>query len=457
MSRSNPGISADIDALYGTPESADAQRTALRSGSVPVAVYGLGKIGLPLATAYADLTGNVIGVDIDDTVVERVNRGESVLEHEAGLSDLVADCVERGALTATTDAAAAAKRAAVHILIVPVPLGEDRREDLSSLESAASDVGTGLTSGDLVVVESTVPVGTSRETVTPILEAESGLDRTEFGVACCPERVSSGSALADIRGTHPRVVGGIDDESTRATALLYGELVDNDIVRVSDSETAEASKLFEGVYRDVNIALANELGRCVDDLGIDVIEAIEAANTQPYCDLHRPGAGVGGHCIPYYPYFLTTRVETPMELIRTAREGNDSMPAFVVQKTIEKLAANGRDVLGGTVLVLGVTYRPGIDETSATPAEPIIEGFRERGATVMACDPVLEGDTAFGVPLVSVESLADRNPDAVVLVTAHEEFLDIDWSEFEDIVIVDGRDALDVSEHPTYTVGRGSS
>ena len=279
--------------LYGSDRSERAQREAFDRGEYPVAVYGLGKMGLPIATVFAETTGAVTGVDIDDSVVDAVNDGACHVQNEPGLDEAVAGVVADGSLRATTDGVAAAGDARIHVVIVPTLITEDHLPDTGVVTSVARDIARGLSPGDLVCVESTLPPGTCRDILAPLLRFESGLDADEFGLAFCPERTSSGRALADVRGSHPKVVGGVDAESTRAAATVYDELTSNEVIPVSDTTTAEAVKVFEGLYRDVNIALANELARFTDELGIDVREAIGVANTQPYCDIHDPGPGVG--------------------------------------------------------------------------------------------------------------------------------------------------------------------
>ncbi|MFC7205408.1 nucleotide sugar dehydrogenase [Haloferax namakaokahaiae] len=443
--------------LYNTTLSSTEQQQALRRGDVPVAVYGLGKMGLPLAAVYAKATGNVTGMDIDEDVVRQLNAGECHVGKEPGLPELVAEQVERGALRATADGSEAADSAAVHVIIVPTPLSDDKEPDLAIFQSVLDTIATGIAPGDMVIVECTVPPGTSRDLVAPYIEAASGLSHEEFGVAFCPERTASGRALEDITGAYPKIVGGVDDESTRVAALIYGEITSNEIIEMSDSTTAESVKLFEGLYRDVNIALANELGRIRDDLGIDVREAIDAANTQPFCNIHEPGPGVGGHCIPWYPYFVTSRVETETPLILTAREVNDGMPTFTAQKLGDELGRAGRDIEGATVAVLGVTYRPGVAEIRATPAAGVIETLSELGANVLAVDPLLDDDVvaSFGATPVALDELATYDVDGMVLVTPHEEFDDIDWAAFDDLVVVDGRGTLGDIGHRVYTIGSG--
>ncbi|MEM4779979.1 MAG: nucleotide sugar dehydrogenase [Halalkalicoccus sp.] len=453
-------------ALYGAAASTDDQRAALTGGEIPVAVYGLGKMGLPLASVYADVTGNVTGMDVDPEVVESVSAGRNHIVGEPGLDDLVGDVVDRGALSATTDGAAAAASARIHVVIVPTLIDEDSRPDLSVVESVMETIASGLDPGDQVILESTVPPRTCRDVVAPLLAAESGLDEGEFGVAFCPERTASGRAIEDIRGAYPKIVGGIDAESTRVAELIYGEINSQEIIPVSDATTAEAVKVFEGVYRDVNIALANELTKHAEELEISVLEAIEAANTQPFCDLHIPGAGVGGHCIPYYPHFLIQMFDADSRLMELSREINDTMPTYTAELALSGLAKHGTESEGSEVLVLGLTYRAGVDELRATPAMGVIERLASAGATVTAVDPVTDTYEPFeqaGATVVSLDEASEKTYDAVVLVTAQEAFEDLDIPALgageadEPLVVVDGRQALTElqNEHGIYYRGIG--
>ncbi|MUW14926.1 nucleotide sugar dehydrogenase, partial [Halorubrum sp. CBA1125] len=393
--------------LYGSDTSAARQRRAFRDGSIPVAVYGMGKIGLPLSLVYAEATGAVTGVDIDPERVAALNGGSNPFDHEPGLSALLSNLVADGRFESTTDGEAAAASARVHVIVVPTVIDEADDPDLSALEAAAETVRAGLDPGDVVFVESTVPPGTCADVVAPILTA-GDREPGEFGLAHTPERTASGRALRDIRGSYPKIVGGVDAESGRVAALVYGELTDNEVIRTSDARTAECVKLFEGVYRDVNIALANELGSLTDEFGVDVVETIEAANTQPYCDILTPGAGVGGHCIPYYPYFLLDGVNDRAPLIRTARSVNERMPGFVVETLVDELAADGGSVEGATVALLGVAYRAGVPETRASPAIDIAHRLDRLGATVLAVDPILDDLPEMPGEHVAIDELASR-------------------------------------------------
>lgn len=463
--------------LYGSGASTDEQREALTNGDVPVAVYGLGKMGLPLAAVYANATGNVVGADVDPDVVEGINAGRNHIAGEPGLDDLVSELVARESFRAVPEPSEAAAEARIHVAIVPTLIDEDGAPDLSIMESVVRDIGGELKKGDMVIAESTLPPRSCVDRLLPILEEESGLELGEFGLAFCPERTSSGRALEDIRGAYPKIVGGADDESSRVAELIYEQITTNDIISVSDATTAEAVKVFEGVYRDVNIGLANELAKHTAEFDIDITEAIEAANTQPFCEIHAPGAGVGGHCIPYYPQFIMKEFETETPVMQAARTTNDEMPTYTADHVLDGLRAEGVDPTDASVLVLGMTYRPGVDEIRATPALPIVKRLVEEGVGVDTVDPVNTHTEPFedaGATLVNLGSrtndgtdgdtneeidgdgtgdvasdVSDRiaeSYDAVVLVTPQEAFEDLDITSLAPqdrrLVVVDGRQSL---------------
>jgi UDP-N-acetyl-D-mannosaminuronic acid dehydrogenase len=466
--------------LYGSDRPDSVLQETVRQGRVPTAVYGLGKMGMPIAAAFAALTGNTTGVDIDQTVVDAVQEGRAPVANEPGLPQLVAHTVDEGSLTATTDGRAAARQARVHVVIVPT-LVENGTPDLSNLRAVVHAVADGLEPGDLVCIESTVPPRTTTDVVEPTLVDRSDCDRDEFGLAFCPERTASGRALRDIGGSYPKIVGGVDDESTRAARVLYDLLTTNEVVSATDATTAEAVKVFEGVYRDVNIALANELATFADELGIDVREAITAANTQPYCDLHRPGPGVGGHCIPYYPHFLIKGFETASPLLEQARYVNDSMPAYTVARLVGLFEERPLDITDATVGVLGIAYRPGVAETRESPGLAVAELLDEIGVDVCAADPVVDVreyglSELTGIPGTDQQRQAAgsassgdevgvgrpdaartdlRAVDALVLTTPHGAFEDIPWPDLPSQAVVDCHGAFDIEDthHDVTTIG----
>ena len=274
-----------------------------------IAVVGLGQIGLPLAVQYASRGHEVIGCDVDAGVVAAVNDGQPPHPGEAEVDERLPGLVASGRLRATTDDRAGVDGAEAVVVIVPVAVDQERRIDFRAIDAATRDVGAGIGPGSLVVFETTLPVGTTRDRLTPVLAQESGLTpERDLFVAFSPERVLVGRVLTDLR-RYPKVVGGIGPESARRATAFYDQVLDagTEVRTVSSAEAAEMTKLAETTYRDVNIALANEYARFAAERDIDVIEVIEAANSQPYSHVHRPGVGVGGHCIPVYPYFLFTR------------------------------------------------------------------------------------------------------------------------------------------------------
>ncbi|MBV8715711.1 MAG: nucleotide sugar dehydrogenase [Chloroflexi bacterium] len=407
-----------------------------------VAVVGLGKIGLALAAQYADKGQRVIGCDINPTVVELTNRGEVPLYSEPGLAERVASAHTAGRLSATTETQKAVAQSDVVVVIVPLVVDQSGSPDFSALDLATAAIARGLRSGALVIYETTLPMGTTRGRFGPMLE-QSGLRMgVDFGLAFSPERVLVGRTFHDLR-TYPKVVGGITPESTDAATRFYRTVLDAEILVMPDSETAEFVKLAETTYRDVNIALANELARFADSRGVDASAAFRAANTQPYSHLHQAGVGVGGHCIPVYPRFLLAHDKhAELGLVRRARQINDGMAKYVVDAIEEHLGT----LHDKRVLVLGLAYRPGQKEASFSSALLLLDVLRTRGARTFLHDPLFsETEIAgYGVEPAFLESPPPVH--AVIVQTGHPEYLDLDWSRFQGLcVVVDGRNVLDAA------------
>src|SRR5215213_6820337 len=302
------------------------------------AVVGAGKMGLPLAAQFASHGWHVTAVDVQQAVVDAINQGRSHVEEEPGLAELVRSAHASGRLGATTDGAAAARDADVVVLIVPVMLDDEQQPDYRYMDAAVDSIAAGVHDGSLVIFETTLPVGDTRERFTPRLEAASGLRADEdFFVAFSPERLYSGAALRNL-ATYPKLVGGIGPASTARAAAFYESVLDAEVVAMSSAEAAEMAKLAETTYRDVNIAFANELAQYADVSGVDVREVIAAANSQPYSHVHQPGIGVGGHCIPVYPRFLLAGAGS-LPLVALGRSIND--------RQVDEAVALVRRELGG--------------------------------------------------------------------------------------------------------------
>jgi len=427
--------------------SGEEVKQAFKEGKVTIAVYGLGKMGLPLAAVFAEHGANVIGVDINEKVVNNINNGINHINEEPGLDELVRKNVEEGRLRATTDGVWAAKQADVMIIIVPTLTDDRGNLKLDPVYDVARKISQGLEKGDIIITEATMPPGTT-ESLIPILK-ESGLKLGEFGLAHAPERTMTGTAIRDITGQYPKIVGASDEKTLEAVIGIYETINRKGVIPVSSIKAAEAVKVFEGVYRDVNIALANELALWCEEHGLDALEVFKAANTQPYCHLHMPGAGVGGHCIPYYPWFIINLAKkTNPRLIKTAREVNDFMPHHVVELVIKGLNEIGRSLKGSNVLVLGLTFRGGVKEFTKSPAIPIIKELKEWGAKVYVYDPLCTPEDAKRFGAEWKEDF--KNIDAIIIVTDHKEFRDLDLDKISkqvrSKVIIDGRNVLDAEK-----------
>jgi len=285
--------------------SDDELRSALRSGNLTVAVYGMGYVGTAIAAVWLRAGARVIGVDVDVDKVRRLEACEFKLSDRQVEGELkrLKDMIRY-----TTDGVEASRLSNVKIVTVPIYLGKDKRPVFDAFKSALEGIARGLKAGDLVIIESSVPPGTTMDVALPILEGVSGLRvERDFALAYSPERIYVGRAIADIEERYPKVIGGVGPVSSRVAATLYGSIAKKGVMVLSNPTAAEFEKLAEGVYRDVNIALANELAQLARLLGLDFDEVREAANSQPYSNIHKPGPGVGGSCIPVYPYFLNVR------------------------------------------------------------------------------------------------------------------------------------------------------
>jgi UDP-N-acetyl-D-glucosamine dehydrogenase len=400
-----------------------------------VAVVGIGRIGLPLAVTIASRGHRVTGCDIDAARVERINRAQNPLPDEAGLGELLARTIADGSFRATTDTAAGVADADVVLFAVRVDVDADGRADLSHLLAAVDTVAAALRPGALCIFDTTLPVGTTRRVLAPRLEAGGRKLGADLHVAFSPERLLMGRVIEDLT-KYPKVVGGVDPEGGRLAAEFYRQTFGGEVLLLSSAEAAELSKLAEGAYRDLNIALANELAMVADVHGLDIAEVIRAANSQPYSHIHVPGTGVGGHCIPVYPRFLM-QGEGPSALSALGRAVNDAMPGYVVRR----LAALLGGLEGRRVLVLGLTFRPDVAVTFHTNAVDLRRELEALGAVVEGHDPLL---TPEGVASLGFQRAAEplRGYDAAIVHSYHRAYAGLDWAQVAP-VIVDARNALD--------------
>ena len=405
-----------------------------------VAIVGAGYVGVPLAQAFAEAGKTVVLVDVDSERVEQLNRGSSYIEDVP--PDVLRPLVEAGRLSATTDYDELREADAI-LIALPTPLSRQREPDLSILLAASAEIAKRLRRGHLVVLESTTYPGTTREQLLPVLEAGSNLRAGEdFHLAFSPERVDPGRDDWTTRNV-PKVIGGIDEASTEAAAAFYGAAID-DVYRVSSPEAAELTKLLENIFRSVNIALVNELAQLCDRMGIDVWEVVDAAATKPFGFMSfKPGPGLGGHCIPIDPFYLTWKAREYgfyTEFIELAGKVNESMPYFC--RSLVSQALNHerqRSLKGSRILVLGVAYKPDISDMRESPAVKLIGLLENAGAHVAYHDPHVPEFEENGIAMRS-SPLEPGAYDCVVIVTNHSG-IDYDRLVEEAALVVDLRNA----------------
>ncbi|MCP4958945.1 MAG: nucleotide sugar dehydrogenase [Actinomycetia bacterium] len=412
-----------------------------------VCIVGLGKIGLPLSLQIAHRGHHTIGLDIDDHLIDLVNRGEEPFPGEPGLVDRLVAARAAGTFHATSDVQSAVSVADVVVIVVPLVVDEAKKPDFDALDAATRAIAPHLRPDSLVSYETTLPVGTTRNRFTAMLAEGSGLEPgVDLYVCFSPERVSSGRVFDDL-GRYPKLVGGIDDESGVRAVDFYEAVLEfnarpdldreNGVWNVGNAEAAELVKLAETTYRDVNIALANEFAVYAERLGVSVFEVIDAANSQPFSHIHQPGIAVGGHCIPVYPH-LYLHTDPAARMPAASRFVNDSMPAHAA----ETLSALIGDLEGKKVVVLGAAYRGGVKETAFSGVFPTVAALEQLGAVVTVHDPLFDNDE---LEALGFSSYALGDPvEAAIVQTDHEQYRRLTAADLPGVEgVVDGRNLLD--------------
>ena len=411
-----------------------------------IAVVALGKIGLPLAVQFADKGHEVVGIDVQQRVVDLVNEGTEPFPGEAHLQHKLSELVPAGKLRATTDYAEAIPGVDAIVIVVPLFVNDETwQPDFGWMEAATRSFAEHLTPGTLISYETTLPVGTTRNRWKPMIEEISGLSEgKDFHLIFSPERVLTGRVFEDLR-KYPKLVGGLSEEGTQKGIEFYQQVLDfddrpdlapatNGVWDMGSAEAAEMAKLAETTYRDVNIGLANQFGKFAEKNGIDVYKVIDASNSQPYSHIHRPGIAVGGHCIPVYPR-LYLYTDPDASIVRTAREANMTMPEHTIGLAENAL---GGDLRGKKVVVLGASYRGKVKETAFSGVFPAVAALEARGAETYVHDPMFNDDelAKFGFKPWHIGEAAD----AAVIQADHPEYAELTAESIPGIkVIVDGR------------------
>lgn len=422
-----------------------------------IAVVGLGKIGLPLAVQFADKGHDVVGIDINDVVVDLVNQGSEPFPGEANLQEKLGQLVPAGKIRATSDYADAIPEVEAIVVVVPLFVNDETWEpDFGWMESATRSFAEHLKPGTLVSYETTLPVGTTRNRWKPLIESVSGLrEGTDFDLVFSPERVLTGRVFADLK-KYPKLVGGLSSSGAERAVEFYNSVLDfdqrpdlergNGVWDLGSAEAAEMAKLAETTYRDVNIGLANQFARFAEKNGIDIYQVIEASNSQPFSHIHRPGIAVGGHCIPVYPRLYLYN-DPDATVVRAAREANMAMPQHAVD--LAKSAA-GDTLVGKKVAVLGASYRGGVKETAFSGVFPTVLSLEENGAQVAVHDPMFTESelTKFGFAPYRI----GEPVDVIFIQADHAEYRDLTPSDFPGVqVLLDGRRITSPSQWSTVT------
>ncbi len=410
-----------------------------------ISVIGMGKIGLPIAISFALKGNSVIGVDIDNNAVEMINEAQEPFPGEFDLQSKLMNVVKLGKLQATTDLVFSVRNSDVIVICIPLMLNKLGAPDFSNIDRLVADIGENIKTNTLISFETTLPVGTTRDRFTKILEAESGkIVGRDFNVVFSPERVMTGRVFQDLR-RYPKLVGGVTTACLEKGVAFYKSVMDfdaradlkreNGVWEMENSEAAEFAKIAETTYRDVNIGLANEFAVYAKSKDINIHQIIEAANSQPFSMIHTPGIAVGGHCIPIYPKFYSWgNVES--QIVNAARERNSSMPKFALDQIKNEFSTLGNFKIG----VLGITYRPGVKEVALSGALELLKLLKEEGASVYGDDPLLTSGEI--LKLGFDDSSIPVNVDGLILHTAHATYQDLDLERYKKLkFFFDGRNS----------------
>ena len=418
----------------------------IKLGEYKIAIYGLGHVGSPLASAWLRAGAHVIGVDKSPSVLENARKGRTHVP-EPGVDLAYQKGLREKRFSIYEDPVLASQDSNFKMICVPVLVDDSFNADLGAVRQVATAVGRGLKKGDAVSLNPSVPPGTTEDVVIPILEKESGLKvEQDFYMLYNPERIYEGRAIQDIEEGYPAVVAGAGPTSLEMGAKLYPVIYKKGVFRMQSIKAAETEKLLEGVYRDVNIALANEMAKFCEKIGVNFWEARQAANSQPFSHIHKPGAGVGGACIPVYPQFVlhtANAKKIECNITKLGRTVNDAMPEYCVEQALAL-----EDADHPTVAILGLAFRGGVSDTRLSPTYKVIDHLRSRGINdIRVHDPLVRNDPTLPEDVLLTSSLGDavRGADLVILVADHPEYRSLGSDKLGNASVYDGRGILDSS------------
>ena len=426
---------------------------SIKSAEITICIIGIGRIGLPTALSFAKSGLSTVGLDINVDLVQKINSGEFPLKDEPKYDEIFDEVLKNKTFHASTKADQIIPKSDVILLSLPTSMDENNIPDYSALKSVAKQLHELLIPGSLVIVESTIEPGFLENELIPIIDGddkrlESGKN---YGIGVCPETANPGEIMNDFEKL-PRLVGGINKKSASIITEIYKHVFPVQLISMPNCKTANAVKLTTNVFRDINIAFINELSILFEKLGIDTNTVLEAAKTKYNFQVHYPGAGVGGPCLPISSYqFLNSANkfdENLLTIIKASRKRNESMPLYVIDMINEVLIKAGKSLKNCSLLILGISYKPNVKDIQLSPAEIIINKLQDQGATVKIYDPYFKSTTVFGIKTENNLEYALSQVDATILLTAHKEFLEIKpsflKSTMKSPIVIDTRGVFDV-------------
>ncbi|MBO3840247.1 MAG: nucleotide sugar dehydrogenase [Thermoproteota archaeon] len=434
----------------------------LKRSVYSVGVFGFGHVGSIIGVGWGLAGARVIGMTLDKKAIRMLESGISPFPEETYLSEYISMLKRRGLLEVTDDYRYGAHRSDIKIIAVPAYLSEEKKPDLAPVKEVSKEIGEHISKGDVVIVETSLPPGTTRNLIKPILEEKSGLKADEdFALAYSPERISAGTALEDYLEKYPKIVGCDSPRSLELVSELYSAVVKRGVIKMSSTLAAETEKLFEGIYRDVNIALANELAIFCEKIGISFDEVQKAANSQPFSHLHNPGIGVGGACIPVYPYFVlevAAKHGIKLQITQLARSINEQATEIFIRKIMNVIRFLQKEPPHCNFALLGLSFRGGTSDTRLSPALKILSFIEKLGASIRICDPLVEEVEGKNYEIVKDWRRVVKNADVTIIASDHREFYEIRIEEVselagKDLAILDGKNVInDFNVKPRYPV-----
>ena len=423
---------------------------SLTKKTLRVCVIGIGRIGLPTALSFAKSGLSTVGVDINENLIQNINSGKFPLKDEPGYEKIFNDVMKNKKFSATTKIEDAVSNSDLILLSLPTPMDENNIPDYSALRNVGSQLSDILSPNSLVIVESTIEPGFIEDEMVSLISKSGKLQlEKNFFIGVCPENANPGEILHDFTNL-PRLVGGINPQITKIIKIIYDFVFSVELVEMPNCKTANAVKLTTNVFRDINIAFVSELSLMFEKLGIDTNKVLEAAKKKYNFQVHYPGAGVGGPCLPINSYQLLNtarRIGSNLSIIESGRRINEKMPSHVIDLTIDAFKESGKSLNNSEILILGISYKPDVKDIQLTPAENIIKKLKSLGANVHIYDPYFSSTKIFDIDVR--ESLSDKlleKMDATIIVTAHEEFKKITLSNFSKMktpILIDSRGIID--------------